>query len=154
MNTTRAVHEAIAAALNCRLRELANPTRAAPQAAYLKDKVKCFGIPAPVLQAEFKTQKMNLLKDHTADAVAHTGTALVRCEEFEAKYMGILCWSWLVQLKKMDEETVQSILNASENALRDGSVNEWATCDGLAGKVRLVRVQLQRRLTIGSIATG
>jgi 3-methyladenine DNA glycosylase AlkD len=117
---------------------------------YFKGTLPFIGVRGPAVDAVFREHLPSLAKASTDEVVAEA-FAMLRSRFAEEKQIGILLLSR--QTRRLDDDFVPSLEPVFEE-----TVHEWATCDGLSGRVLrglLVRSTVARsRIVSWSLAAN
>lgn len=133
----------LAAALRAALVAGGDPATAAAQAAYLKGKLQHHGWKGPAVEALFKAQ-LPALQALPPAAQVDLGHTLLDSPWAEEQMLGLL-------LLKRARRALPAETVAWIEPLFDRQVNNWATCDGICG--RLLRGRLPHPAERARLAT-
>jgi hypothetical protein len=128
---------AVVGALRAALQAAGNPAVAAEKAAYLKHVAPVVGVKTPALEALHAQHVLAPLAGAPRATVLEVFRLCVADEVHEMKQGGVLT-AWRLRralLPDADADAVGALLDATEALYDGGAVNDWATSDGLCGRV-------------------
>lgn len=126
---------AVVAALRAALHAAGSPAVAAEKAAYLKHAAQFVGVKTPALEALHAQHVLAPLAGASPATVLEVFRLCVADEVHELKQGGVLTAWRLRRALLPDAAAVGALLDATEALYDGGAVNDWATSDGLCGRV-------------------
>eukprot|EP01084_Bolivina_argentea_P172706 299143_1 len=106
-----------------------NPTIAKQQEKYMKHKVKCMGLKAPIIKQIFKNIWQSDIK-----SMELSNQILLSIECYKFEYMEYKSFGCNI-LEKINKNLDDNFLNNIAIEILSNYCNTWATCDGLSSKV-------------------